>query len=431
MWGEGIYIILLLASGVFNWVAGLLIGNYYKNYSKLVLILAIGVNILAMFYFKYIVFFITSINLASAKNLFPIPEVILPIGISFYTFHAVSYLVDVYRKNFSPEKKLTNFMLYMMMFPQLIAGPIVRYGTIFAQLNERSTSLLNVSVGIKFFIIGLAQKILIANIIADPVDKIFNLDSSELDFYIAWLGVIGYTLQIYFDFAGYSNMAIGLALILGIRFPENFNYPYIAQSLTEFWRRWHITLSTWFRDYVYIPLGGNRKGNIRTFLNLIVIFILCGLWHGASWTFVIWGLYHGFFLVLERTSLGIALSKLPPEFRHLYLILVVMLGWVIFRADSLSHSVDIYKAMFGFGLGNSLRHHIAIYLQPDVAIAIVVGIIASTGYFSKLVMKVSASNSYYHKFCQWGLIVGLSVMFIVSVSSIAIGNYNPFIYFRF
>lgn len=431
IWGEGLFIVLLLVLGIFNWIAGILIGEYLQKYRRVALVIAILLNLVALFYFKYIVFVLTSINLITSKSLFPIPEVLLPIGISFFTFHAISYLVDVYKKNFPPEKNLLDFMLYIAMFPQLIAGPIIRYATVRAEIKSRIISLADFSTGVKFFIVGLAQKILIANTIAVPVDQIFKLNATDLEFSLAWLGAIGYTLQIYFDFNGYSNMAIGLALIIGIRFPANFNYPYTALSITDFWRKWHITLSTWFRDYVYIPLGGNQKGKIRTFINLSVVFLLCGLWHGASWTFAIWGVYHGLFLIIERTSFSKKLEKFPVEIKHLYVILVVIIGWVIFRSDTLTGAIQMYKAMLGFGESKGLEHHIGLYLQPDVVLAIIFGFIYSTAYPLSIFNKISSNFPLLSKLAPIFFVISLSALFIISLSAISIGSYNPFIYFRF
>src|SRR3954452_11314087 len=335
-WGEALYVLLMIASGLGNWAAARWIAANSESRSRARALLALGValNLSGLFVFKYLGFFVESWNGVLPAASLPVPQIHLPIGISFFTFHATSYLVDVYRGDFPAERKAVNVLLYIAMFPQLIAGPIVRFGTVRKEIHQRQVTIEKFALGIKFFIIGLGQKVLLANTLATPVDAIYKIPTENLDAAMAWLAAIGYSLQIYFDFVGYSNMAIGLGLMIGIYFPLNFNYPYMAQSITEFWRRWHITLSTWFRDYLYIPLGGNRAGPVRTYANLMAVFLLCGLWHGASWTFVVWGLYHGLFLVIERIGLGAALQRVGREYRHLYVLLVVTVGWVFFRAET-------------------------------------------------------------------------------------------------
>jgi alginate O-acetyltransferase complex protein AlgI len=325
------------------------------------------------------------------------------------------------------------------MFPQLIAGPIVRFGTVRKEIHERVVTVQKFALGFKFFILGLGQKVIIANTLAVPVDAIYKIPIDNLDASMAWLAAASYSLQIYFDFAGYSNMAIGLGLMLGIYFPLNFNYPYIAQSITEFWRRWHISLSTWYRDYLYIPLGGSRKGPLRTYFNLMVVFLLCGLWHGASWTFAIWGLYHGFFLVIERLGLGALLLRAGREYRHLYTILVVTVGWVFFRANELSQALHHVAAMAGFGKGDGVAYHVWLYLQPNVALALIVGTVGSTPYLAqfgeRILQRTDTSSDGEVRalpaFAGWITVVALYVVLVFSVASIAGGNYNPFIYFRF
>ncbi len=438
-WGEGLYVLLMIASGIGNFAMARWIAGNSGARARAILAFGVAVNLLSLLVFKYLGFFVASWNDVFPVAALPVPNVHLPIGISFFTFHAISYLVDVYRGDFVAERNPVNVLLYIAMFPQLIAGPIVRFGTVRKEIHERVVTLEKFALGLKFFIIGLGQKVLIANTLAGPVDAIYRIPVENLDAPLAWLAAAGYTLQIYFDFAGYSNMAIGLGLMIGIYFPLNFNYPYMAQSITEFWRRWHITLSTWFRDYLYIPLGGSRAGAYRTYFNLMVVFLLCGLWHGAKWTFVVWGLYHGFFLILERAGLASALSRIGFEYRHLYTILVVTVGWVLFRADDLSQASSHLRAMAGFGTGDGIEHHVWLHLQPDVALALIIGAIASTPYLANLGRRIAAHAASFHAGrremldgARGGLMsAALYLMLILSVISVAGGSYNPFIYFRF
>jgi alginate O-acetyltransferase complex protein AlgI len=438
-WGEGLYVLLMIASGIGNWALARWIADNSGTRARAILAFGVALNLAGLFVFKYLGFFVESLNDIVPAASLRVPYIHLPIGISFFTFHAISYLVDVYRRDFVAERDPVKVLLYIAMFPQLIAGPIVRFGTVRKEIHERVVTVEKFVLGLKFFIIGLGQKVLIANTLAVPVDAIYKIPAENLDAPLAWLANIGYALQIYFDFAGYSNMAIGLGLMIGIYFPLNFNYPYIAQSITEFWRRWHITLSTWFRDYLYIPLGGSRAGAYRTYFNLMVVFLLCGLWHGAKWTFVVWGLYHGFFLIVERAGLGAALQRIGSEFRHLYVILVVTVGWVFFRADDLSQAGGHLKAMAGFGSGDGIAHHVWLHLQPDVALALIIGAIGSTPYLANLGQRIVAYAGSLHGGRRWALDAGggglmsaaLYVMLLLSVLSIAGGNYNPFIYFRF
>ena len=436
---KGFYVLLMIASGIGNWALARWIADNSGSRARAILAIGVALNLAGLFVFKYLGFFVESWNdLAPAATL-RVPYIHLPIGISFFTFHAISYLVDVYRRDFVAERDPVKVLLYIAMFPQLIAGPIVRFGTVRKEIHERVVTVEKFALGLKFFIIGLGQKVLIANTLAVPVDAIYKIPVENLDAPLAWLANAGYALQIYFDFAGYSNMAIGLGLMIGIYFPLNFNYPYIAQSITEFWRRWHITLSTWFRDYLYIPLGGSRAGAYRTYFNLMVVFLLCGLWHGAKWTFVVWGLYHGFFLILERAGLGAALQRIGSEFRHLYVILVVTVGWVFFRADDLSQAAGHLRAMAGFGSGDGIAHHVWLHLQPDVALALIIGAVGSTPYLANLGQRIVAYAGSLRRGGREMLdaaggsafSAALYAILLLSVLSIAGGNYNPFIYFRF
>ena len=438
-WGEGIYLLLIIASGLVNWAIALWLTQSSPQRARWILAGGVALNLAGLFVFKYFAFFVSSVNAVFAGLKLPVPGIHLPIGISFFTFHAICYLVDVYRGDFQAERRPVNVLLYIAMFPQLIAGPIVRFGTVRKEIHERIVTLQKFALGLKFFILGLGQKVLIANTLAVPVDAIYKIPSGNLDAPMAWLAAVGYGLQIYFDFAGYSNMAIGLGLMIGIYFPLNFNYPYISQSITEFWRRWHITLSTWFRDYLYIPLGGNRQGDFRTYLNLMIVFLLCGLWHGASSTFIVWGFYHGFFLVIERLGLHNRLSRIGAEFRHFYVLLVVTIGWVFFRANDFPQALSHLTAMAGLGSGDGIAHHVWLYLHPDVALALLVGAIGSTPYLSRLGQRIleysgkslGARTDVLPAASGWITVAALYAVFALSTVSIAGGNYNPFIYFRF
>jgi alginate O-acetyltransferase complex protein AlgI len=314
----------------------------------------VALNIGTLVFFKYANFAVDNLNLLLAWiHLAPVhcERVRLPIGISFFTFHALSYVMDIYRGKAAAARNPRDVALYIFFFPQLIAGPILRWSAIAPQIARRVVSREGFAEGVRRFVGGLAKKMIIANVVAVPADQIFALSGAELTPALAWLGAACYTLQIYFDFSGYSDMAVGLGKMFGFQFLENFDFPYISQSIKEFWRRWHISLSTWFRDYLYFPLGGNRRGEWRTCLNLVIVFFLCGLWHGASWTFVVWGLYHGFFLVLERTRFGGWVAGMPRLLRHGYALVVVMAGWVLFRADTFGHAITFLANMAGVSSG--------------------------------------------------------------------------------
>jgi len=431
-WGELGYTLLLLVSIGINYVFGLLIEKHKNRNSQQKYYLAIGIslNLLLIAYYKYFNFF--------AEHVFSIEldsQVHLPLGISFFTFQAISYLIDVYRKEAKVEKNIINLALYISMFPQLIAGPIVRFKTVAEQINHRVSTFENINKGVRIFILGLAQKALIANSVAEVADEIFALKEAVLTTSTAWLGALSYAFQIFFDFAGYSNMAIGLGLIMGFTFPKNFNYPYVSQSITEFWRRWHMSLSSWFRDYLYIPLGGNRISPIRTYINLFLIFLLCGLWHGAAWTFIIWGIYHGLFLILERLGLSNLLRKLWRPLRHLYSIFVVLIGWVIFRAEGFNQLNYYLKTMFGFGIGETIEFPYYAYLSYSFLTTLFFSVLFSLPifvYFNSLLTRVRKKN---RSVLYFVLVTKLElfylVVFIFSLINIASGSYNPFIYFRF
>ena len=399
--------------------------------------MAVAVNLTVLAVFKYANFFVDNVNtlaLALGGRPVVVPRVLLPIGISFFTFHAISYVVDVYRDDATAQKSPVHAALYLLLFPQLIAGPIIRYRDIADQLAARTVLLDDFVSGVRRFVIGLAKKVLVANIVAGPADRIFGMPFAELSAAHAWLGILCYTLQIYFDFSGYSDMAIGLGRMFGFRFPENFRWPYIADSVQEFWRRWHMSLSTWFRDYLYIPLGGSRVSPARMYGNLVTVFFLCGLWHGASWNFVIWGLFHGAFLVFERVT-GWPRRAWAP-LRHAYLLLVVMIGWVFFRADTLPAAVAFLKAMAGLSPAAPTVYTVQWYLTPELWLALAAGVIGSAPVapaISRWFERMRARGS--GPALDWSLALASTATFaallVGSVLQVAARTYNPFIYFRF
>jgi alginate O-acetyltransferase complex protein AlgI len=365
----------------------------------------------------------------------------LPIGISFFTFQALSYVIDVYRGTVPAQRNPFHFGLYVSLFPQLIAGPIVRYADVAGQILERTVTREGFARGVQRFIIGLGKKMLIANTLASSADRVFALPAGELTLAAAWLGVVCYALQIYFDFSGYSDMAIGLGRMFGFDFLENFHYPYVARSVTEFWRRWHLSLSTWFRDYVYHPLGGNRQGRARTYANLLIVFFLCGLWHGASWTFIVWGLFHGAFLVLERLGLSRALERAWLPVRHAYTLLVVLVGWVFFRADSLAQAMLFLEAMVGLGAAGLSSMATLEYATLETVLVMMVAIPAATPLLPALQDRANAllEDCRQRSWPVWPIEIayhgagtlGLAALFLLSACTLAAGTYNPFIYFRF
>jgi alginate O-acetyltransferase complex protein AlgI len=441
-WGEGTYVFVMLAIIAFNYALGRLVQVLPEGLpARLVVVLAVIVNMGLLTVFKYSTFLVQQLNALLVLGHVPpwsVHPVHLPLGISFFTFHALSYVIDISRRKVRAGSPL-NFALYMTFFPHAIAGPIVRYGDIAAKICERTVTSAGFAEGVRRFIIGLAKKVLIANSVAVTADAIFALPPRELSFGLAWLGIACYTLQIYFDFSGYSDMAIGLAKLFGIDFLENFHYPYAARSMTEFWRRWHISLSTWFRDYLYIPMGGNRRGTARTYLNLVTVFFLCGLWHGASWTFAGWGLFHGLFLVLERRRLGRLIESLWAPAQHLYTIVVVAIGWILFRADTMSQAVAFIGALFGLGRGRNLIYHPALYIDTQLVLALIAGVIGSAPILpllGRLRSRVSSPATgpiqtlLGHGFVLTEL-ASLSLLFLMSSMLLAAGTYNPFIYFRF
>jgi len=437
--GAGSFTWLVLGSIVFNYLAALGIARHQgTRAAHRLLVATVALNLAVLGVFKYAGFAVGNFNVVIASfglRPFAVPEILLPIGISFFTFHAISYVVDVYRRDASAQKHPVEAALYLLVFPQLIAGPIIRYRQIAGQLSFRTNTTSDFAYGIRRFVIGLSKKMLIANTLAGPADQIFGMASGQVTAAHAWIGVVCYTLQIYFDFSGYSDMAIGLGRMFGFQFPENFAYPYIATSVQDFWRRWHMSLSAWFRDYVYVPLGGNRTSAARTYLNLVLVFFLCGLWHGASWTFVVWGLFHGAFLVIERAGLAGRLTRLPRPVRHAYVLLIVMISWVFFRAASLPDAVSMLGAMFGGAATAPAAYAPAWYLNREVLLALAAGIIGSTPVVPWIADRWLRIGSAGDERLAWlPSLVGAAALFTLlaaSLSMSAASTYNPFIYFRF
>lgn len=428
-WGEPIFIGLLAALTLFNYRAALAIDRREGARRRRALAVAVAVNLLCLGVFKYADLAAATANwLAGPLGVkLPTPRLALPLGISFFTFHALSYLIDVHRGRFGANRSLTQVALYIAFFPQLIAGPIVRYKSIAPRLNRRRTTLGRASAGARIFVIGLAQKLVIADALAPFADAVFD-HAGHPGLAESWLGLAAYTLQIYFDFAGYSLMAIGLGLVFGFRLPRNFRRPYASRSITEFWRRWHISLSSWFRDYLYIPLGGNRGPAWRTARNLITVFLLCGLWHGASWTFVLWGAWHGKLLILERIGLGRALKRLPPPLAWAYAMLAVMGGWVLFRSADLGRAVDIWSGLVGLNGAGPLSGAAAMaftaelrWLIPLSAALAVFGLPSLAG---RMARRARAP-------LVWADTAAVLCLAILSLLQVASGTYSPFLYFRF
>ena len=442
-WGETFYVAILLVSILLNYVFGRLLERDPETSNrKRILVLAIGANLAMLGFFKYFNFFLDNINLLlTTLGLEPAVArpVHLPIGISFFTFQAMSYIIDVYRRESSAQKNPANLALYISMFPQLVAGPIVRYADVSAQLDHRQVSLDGFASGLRRFIIGLGKKVLIANALALPADQIFGIRPEHLTTGMAWLATACYTFQIYFDFSGYSDMAIGLGQMFGFRFLENFRHPYVSRSIREFWRRWHISLSSWFRDYLFIPLGGSRVATWRTYLNLFIVFFLCGLWHGAAWNFVLWGLLHGLFLVLERTPVGGALQRAWRPFQHLYTIAVFTFGWVLFRADTLGQAGVFFKSLFGFAPGAGIRYTTALFLNNEILLVLFIAVFgcapvipALRGLWARAMQNRCAQRpAELDGGYSIARMVGLAAVLIASIASLASGTHNPFIYFRF
>lgn len=423
-WGEPRYLLILLISVGITWLAALAV-NHWRRYALLCITLALLLDLGILVYFKYTNFILENINALFTHQADPL-KVVMPIGISFYTFQAISYLIDVYRRDAPVQRNFYKLLLYITLFPQLVAGPIVKYYDICDQIESRQETLRKFTCGARRFVIGLSKKMLIANTMGEVADKIFTLPAEQVDCLASWVGAVAYSFQIYFDFSGYSDMAIGLCLMFGFRLPENFNYPYISRSITEFWRRWHMSLSTWFKEYLYIPLGGNRVSKGRNLFNLFVVFLTTGIWHGASWCFVIWGLWHGLFIILEKLtgwhkkqghwSLRVA--------QHGLLLLVVLVGWVFFRAETLGSALSYLQNMFGM-----VTHR-----------ADAVGVVHTMNHFTWMTMLLAAVLSMplarrlaYADGRRTSALANVwcVVLFVCTWATMAASTYNPFIYFRF
>ena len=426
-WGEPAYIFLMLFSIIVNYLLGIWMDRYAKK--KIVLIVAIIFNLMILGYFKYFSSMMGALNGLIGKELIQGKTIIFPLGISFYTFQIMSYIIDLYRGEIKVQNNIFRLALYITFFPQLVAGPIVKYHDVENQIAHRECTPEKIGYGIKRFIYGLGKKVIISNSIASVVDTIFTNSVDTISTLWVWIGVFLYTLQIYYDFSGYSDMAIGLGKMFGFDFMENFNYPYISKSIQEFWRRWHISLSTWFKEYVYIPLGGNRKGKVRTYFNLWIVFALTGIWHGATLNFLIWGLWHGLFMFIERLGVKKLLDKNPLKIiNYIYTMFVVIVGWAMFRCDSWKQAYDTLYAMFKGGrvTNEMLWYNIA---STRSLVIIVIAIILA-GPLQKIFPKLESQFKGEQNFCLLEgilqfIILLIAIMFLVS------GQYNPFIYFKF
>ena len=455
-WGEPVFVLIMLASITLNYIFGMLVEKYTNNKaaSKTVIVIMLIFNLGILFVFKYIGFFVSNINEVFNLSLY-VPKIPLPIGISFFTFQAISYVIDVYRRTDSDgdiikaQKNPVNVGLYIALFPQLIAGPIVRYKTVAEQINERHENFNDFSEGVRRFIVGLSKKVLLSNNLALIADRAFAIPGDEISVSFAWLGAICYSLQIFFDFSGYSDMAIGLGKMFGFHFLENFNYPYISKSVSEFWRRWHISLGSWFRDYVYFPLGGSRKGITRTIVNLSVVWFLTGFWHGANWTFMSWGIYFFIFIAIEKI-IDIRnkkkgkdrnkKDKLPVlALKHTYAILVAVFGWVLFRAQTLEGAIEYIKSMLGLN-GNAIMDNLTTLYVKENMVFLVCSILFSMpiiDYVKKKYREMMDKREFHKEsgilslcfdFGYAALYIGI---FLITMSFIIKGAYNPFIYFNF
>ncbi len=441
-WGGFSYTLILILSIILNYFLGLKI---YKNLNTSKghkwLVAGVSINILVLCVFKYLNFLILNLNDLLGVLTIPLApqtNIILPIGISFYTFHSLSYLVDIYRRKSIVQKNILDLSLYICMFSQLIAGPIIRYSDVSKQLRQRIHSMLKFSYGIERFLIGLGKKVLLANVFAQIADDMFDSNVIELAALNAWLGIVCYSLQIYFDFSGYSDMAIGLGKMFGFDFMENFNFPYMAKSIKDFWRRWHISLSTFFRDYVYIPLGGNQIKLSRTYFNLLIVFFLTGFWHGASWTFIVWGLLHGFFMIIERLGFEKILEKTWKPLANLYVLIVVFFLWVLFRSETLVEAINYWKAMFNFHLSSNQKIIFFEKMNFEFFLALAIGLAGAFGlfkYFNSFIESLTASNRKIALFFSYSfhLVSAVFYFFVLLVSTVYLisGTYNPFIYYKF
>lgn len=426
-WGEPVYVFVMIFSICFNFACGLLIEKFQHNKnSKIVLIISLIINLGILGFFKYYGFLIDNLNFVFGINL-PVKEYALPVGISFYTFQALSYVIDVYLGKVPVQKNIIAFGTYITMFFQLVAGPIVQYDDIRVQLTDRKESLYKFGEGAEVFIKGLAKKVLLANNIGLLWSSVKSTPICELTVLSSWLGILAFTFQIYFDFSGYSDMAIGLGKMFGFELVENFRYPYMSKSVTEFWRRWHISLGSWFREYVYIPLGGNRNGKLNQFRNLLVVWFATGLWHGANWNFIIWGLYFGVLLIIEKTFFDKRGKESSSGFGHLYTMLVVIVGWVIFEFEDLSHLASFLKVMFGFGKVPFLNRQGLYYLYTNI-ILFVICAVCSTPLLSNMIKNLRKKR---RSLFNAAMMTGYFLLILISTAYLVNETYNPFLYFRF
>lgn len=424
-WGETRFIWLVGASIIFNYLWGILLCR--KRNNKSILLIGVFINVSILFFYKYIGFFSHIFNVQFDY----FNQLTLPLGISFYTFHSISYLIDIYRGKANPQTNFIKMGLYIINFSQLVAGPIIRYHDVENQLSFRKHILNRFRNGIKLFIYGLAKKMIIANSVGMMADVIFDKSFGSFSNFYVWIGVFSYTLQIYFDFSGYSDMAIGIGKMFGFEFKQNFKIPYSSVSIREFWQKWHISLSNWFRDYVYIPLGGSRNGNVHTAFNLLTVFVLCGFWHGANFTFLIWGLFHGLFLVIERVNFLNFLRKMPNVLKHFYVWIIVMFGWVFFRSSSLNKSYYMIKKMLFIIPDVATMPDVKSFITPYFIFISIMGLIISLGLFNKLDVFIIRTRfmslSTFRKLESLLLLV----LFSLSVLEVVNSTYNPFIYYRF
>ncbi|GAB2523585.1 MBOAT family O-acyltransferase [Spirosoma aerophilum] len=438
-WGEGPVVLVLLVSALINFIAGRLVENGHRRAG---LLLSLIGSLSLLFYYKYTNFLVGSLHGFAEALALPIADhltiasIALPIGISFYTFQGISYTLDIYWGRIKANRSFLDYGTYVAMFPHQIAGPIVRYADIAPELSDRTVTIEKFGVGAERFIIGLAKKVLLANTFASLADTIFNAPASSYPTETAWLGIIAYSLQIYFDFSGYSDMAIGLGKMVGFDFKENFNYPYISRSIQDFWRRWHISLSSWFRDYVYIPLGGNRGSKARTYRNLLIVFFVTGLWHGASWNFIIWGLYHGLFLLIERAGLSKRLERTWSPLAHIYTLFVVLIGWVFFRAEDLSAAILYLQKMAGLAPVGRVAFPLSYFINTELLVSLLAGFVLATPVYHRF-------QTVWHRLLarmvvtpvrltlNAAYVLGLVGLFVMAVAYLAADTYNPFIYFRF
>ena len=431
-WGAPQFFEIILGSSILNFViVNRIKSAEKKSLKKLLLSISIALNLGLLFYYKYTNFFLENVNLLLTFNgnePLKWSEILLPIGISFYTFQTLTYSVDVYRKAHNPLSSIIDYLVYIFSFPQMIAGPIVRFHEIADQLSFRDNSIENRLIGFYRFAIGLSKKVLLANVLAQYADNVFNNDFSQLSSTALWVAILAYTFQIYFDFSGYSDMAIGLGRMMGFSFPENFNYPYISKSITEFWRRWHITLGNFMREYLYIPLGGNQtKTKSRMYFNLVFVFFISGLWHGASWNFIIWGLYHGFFLIIERIFLKKWLDKIPTFLQISWTFIVVVIGWVFFRLTTIEDINLFFKLIFA-------NRHTGYTFSSELILYLILAILFS---FVGSYKRIETFSNQLFNGKEWQLnrhillFFTTGFLFYLSIVSLASSNFNPFIYFRF